>query len=217
MNLHGYFPFAPTRPAAKHGSAVRDEMRRQVLVAAGLWPMPEKTPGAPVIHGRVDRDGYTVEKVYFESYPGFFVTGSLYRPKSRPGKLPAVLCPHGHWPAGRFHDSGAAQVRLDITQGAERFEQGGRHPVQARCVQLARMGCVVFLYDMVGYADSKQLSHRPGDRSATEVAGRWAICSVHRPRNSTANQFLVCKPTTSIRALDFVASLPGCRSNGASP
>ena len=60
-----------------------------------------------MIHGRVDRDGYTVEKVFFESYPGFFVTGNLYRPKGRSGKLPAVLSPHGHWPDGRFNDARA--------------------------------------------------------------------------------------------------------------
>ena len=46
-------------------------------------------------------------------------------------------------------------------QGAERFEDGGRSPLQALAVQLARMGCVVFHYDMIGYADSQQLSLRP--------------------------------------------------------
>ena len=38
-----------------------------VLVATGLWPLPEKTPLNPVIHGKVERPGFTVEKVYFES------------------------------------------------------------------------------------------------------------------------------------------------------
>ena len=122
--------------------------------------MPTKTPANAVVHGRVDRDGYTVEKVYFESFPGHFVTGNLYRPKGRTGKLPGVLCPHGHWANGRFYDAGPKAVEKQIADGAERFELGGRYPLQARCVQLARMGCVVFHYDMVGYADSVQLPHR---------------------------------------------------------
>ena len=118
--------------------------------------MPAKTPNHAVIHGRVDRDGYTVEKVYFQSYPGHFVTGSLYRPKGRTGRLPAVLAPHGHWANGRFFDAGAKEIRWQLVRGEERFEVGGRYILQALCVQLARMGCVVFQYDMVGVADSRQ-------------------------------------------------------------
>ena len=159
-DLDGYFPFTP--PKTKEEWTARAELvRRRVLLAAGLWPMPEKTPDHAVVHGLVDRDGYTVEKVFFESYPGLFVTGNLYRPKGRTGRLPGVLCPHGHWPNGRFYDAGAKPIRQSIVEGAERFEVGGRCPVQARCVQLARMGCVVFHYDMIGYADSIQLPHRP--------------------------------------------------------
>src|SRR5690606_27295776 len=134
------------------------EVRRRILVANGLWPMPERTPPNAVVHGKVDRDTYTIERVYLESYPGHFVTGSLYRPKGREGKLPAVLSPHGHWANGRFYDAGVDEARKQIVAGAERFENGGRSPLQARCVQLARMGCIVFHYDMIVRADSQQLS-----------------------------------------------------------
>ena len=176
ITLNGYFPFTPsaTREAWQQRAA---ELRRQVMVAAGVWPMPVKTPSHPMIHGQVDRGEYTVEKVYFESYPGFYVTGNLYRPKGRTGKLPAVLSPHGHWPNGRFFDAGLKEVRKQIVEGAERFEVGGRYPLQARCVQLARMGCVVFHYDMVGYADSKQLPHGDGSRKGINKAGKWGFFS----------------------------------------
>src|SRR4051812_31899863 len=53
------------------------ELRLHVLVSAGLWPLPARTPLRPSITGRLERDGYTVEKVSFESFPGFFVTGNL--------------------------------------------------------------------------------------------------------------------------------------------
>ncbi len=163
LTLNGYFPFQP--PESREAWERRAErVRRQLLVATGLWPMPTKTPHHAVIHGKVQRDGYTVEKVYLESFPGHYVTGNLYRPLGRLGRLPGVLCPHGHWANGRFYEQDRKAVRWSIVEGAERFEKGGRYPLQARCVQLARMGCVVFHYDMVGYADSVQLAHSPGYR-----------------------------------------------------
>src|SRR5262245_53552301 len=45
-------------------------IREQALVSCGLWPLPEKTPLEAKVFGRVERDGYSVEKVYFQSYPG---------------------------------------------------------------------------------------------------------------------------------------------------
>src|SRR5688500_16178502 len=53
-------------------------IREQALVSFGLWPLPEKTPLNAKIFGRIERDGYSVEKVYFQSYPGFYVAGNLY-------------------------------------------------------------------------------------------------------------------------------------------
>jgi hypothetical protein len=64
----------------------------------GLFPLPTKTPLNAVVHGRIEREDYTVEKVFFEAMPGFFVTGNLYRPRGKTGPHPAVLC--AHWALG---------------------------------------------------------------------------------------------------------------------
>jgi dienelactone hydrolase len=168
--------------------------------------MPAKTPDRAVIHGKVDRDGYTVEKVFLESYPGHFVTGSLFRPKGRSGKLPGVLCPHGHWANGRFYEANAKEHRLALTRGEERFDMSGRYPLQARCVTLARMGCVVFHYDMVGYADSVQLKHGPGFRPEMSTPQSWGYFS---PQAESRLQSMMGLQTyNSIRALDWLSSLP---------
>lgn len=106
-DLNGYFPFTPAK-TKEEWEPRAERVRRQILVANGLWPMPTKTPLNAQIHGAIDMGDYTVEKAYFESMPGFYVTGSLYRPKGKSGKLAAVLCPHGHWPNGRFYDNSAA-------------------------------------------------------------------------------------------------------------
>src|SRR5258708_40326508 len=99
-DLDGYFPFAP--PTTKEAwEARRKELRVQLQVALGLWPMPEHGPVQATIHSPIRRDGYTVEKVYFASLPGHYVTGNLYRPTAE-GKHPVVLCPHGHWANGRL-------------------------------------------------------------------------------------------------------------------
>ncbi len=212
-DLNGYFPLEV--PATKEEWTKRaDVVRQQVLVSQGLWPMPTKGPLKPVIHGLVDRDDFTVERVYFESAPGLFVTGSLFKPKGKKGPFAGVLCPHGHWNNGRFYDAGELEVRKQIVVGAERFENSGRYPLQARCVQLARMGCVVFHYDMLGNADSQQLSHtlvhRFGvdgkRRPELEQADSWGLYS---PQAELRLQSIMGLQTlNSICALDFMLSLP---------
>ena len=192
-DYNGYFPWTPPRDL-KEWEARREFVRRQLLVSQGLWPLPEKTPLHPTIHGKIEREGYTVEKVFFASLPGHYVTGNLYRPTGKTGKLPAVLCPHGHWANGRLYENGDAGIKRDIKTGAEQTEEGARYPLQARCAQLARMGCVVFFYDMIGYADSKQIGHREGFFD-TEAELRL-------------QNFMGLQTWNSIRALDFLTSLP---------
>ena len=181
------------------------------MVANGLWPMPSRGPVKATVHGRVERDDYTVDRVFLESFPGHFVTGSLYRPKDTPGKLPVVLSPHGHYANGRFHDHGEDEVRRQQEMGAEKFSVGGRHPLQARCVHLARMGCIVFLYDMVGYADSVQipysLAHRQHDaRPKLQSTDAWGFFTAQAEMR--CQNILGLQTYNSIRALDWLTSLP---------
>jgi dienelactone hydrolase len=210
-DLDGYFPFTPpaTRAAWEERAA---QVRLQIRVALGLWPEPERTPLHAVIHGRREQEGYAVEKVYFESLPGFFVTGNLYRPLNVSGPVPGVLCPHGHWPNGRFSDCGVDGVRKQIVQGAERFERGGRSALQSRCMQLARLGCIVFHYDMIGYADSTQIPFALAHGFNTQRAGMnaaegWGLFSPQAEAHLQSAMGL--QAWNSIRALDFLSGLPG--------
>jgi dienelactone hydrolase len=175
----------------------RQEVREQILVATGLWPMPPRIPIKATIHGKIMRDGYTVEKVFFASHPGHYVSGNLYRPcdkdgKLPPGKLPAVLSPHGHWANGRFYDAGEKAAKAQIAKKAEKTMAGARYPLQARCAQLARMGCVVFFYDMVGRADSTAIGHNALNGIDAEL----------RLQNLMGLQTF-----NSLRALDFLLGL----------
>jgi dienelactone hydrolase len=214
-DLNGYFPFTPPKSADEWRNRA-EKLRRQLLVSQGLWPQPTKTPLNAVIHGKVERDDFTVERVYFESMPGFYVTGNLYRPKGKQGKLPGVLRPDGHWTNARFMDKGRQAVRQEIVQGAERFEDGGRNNLQAMNVQLARMGCVVFQWDMLGNSDSHQISfdltHRFGkQRPEMNTTENWGLYS---PQAEAHLQSIMGLQTwNSIRALDFITSLPDVDPN----
>lgn len=210
VTLNGFFPFQ-VPATVEDWNKRKEQVRRQLLVALGLWPMPTRTPIETVIHGKVERDGYSVERVYFQSFPGLYVTGSLFRPIGGNGPRPAVLCPHGHWSDGRFFDHGEVEVKKEIAAGGEKYEVGGRYPLQARCVQLARMGCVVFHYDMLGYADSVPIPSEIGHgfnkrRPHLESPDRFGLFSAQAElRSLNAMGF---QTWNSIRALDFVLALP---------
>ena len=132
----------------KEWEARKQELRDQILVTNGLLPMWPKTPLHPKVFGMLDRGDYTIEKVALETLPGFHLSGNLYRPKNRLGKLPAILSPHGHYADGRINEA-----------------------VQARCIRLAKLGFIVFMHDMVGYNDSKQFKHE----FFNDQLNRWGL------------------------------------------
>ncbi|MCA8989350.1 MAG: acetylxylan esterase, partial [Planctomycetaceae bacterium] len=188
-----YHPWTP--PATlEEWQALQPALKTQIQLSQGLWPLPERTPLNPVVHGRIEGDDYIIEKVWFESFPGLVVTGNLYRPKTITGKVPAILNPHGHWPNGRFYDAGDGQADAQIKQGAEKDSAAAHSPLQARMVHLARMGCIAFHYDMIGYADQKPIDHRANFITAQD--GQWLI------------ENMGLQTWNSIRALDYLCTLP---------
>ena len=208
-DLNGYFPFKVPKSKAEW-EARADYVRRQVLVSQGLWPMPTKTPLNAVIHGKIDFPEYTIEKVYFESVPGFYVTGNLYRPKHVTGKVPAVLFSHGHWQDARLSYESDTTLMREISTGQERFVRGGHSRFQSMCVQLARMGCVVWQWDMLSDSDSVQIPrevvHRfDKQRPEMNTLENWGLFS---PQAEAHLQSIMGLQTlNSIRSMDFVLSL----------
>ena len=209
--LDSHFPFLVPKDVEAWKERA-DALRLHVQMSLGLWPLPERSPLNAVIHGRIEMGDYSVEKVYFDSFPGFFVTGNLYRStKVSDAECPAILCPHGHYSNGRFYEAGADEIKRAIGNGEEAFESNARCPLQARCAHLARMGCTVFHYDMIGYADSQQIpasvahdfsKQRPDENGADG----WGFFS---PRAEMHLQSIMGLQTwNSMRAIDFVQSLP---------
>ena len=209
VDLNGYFPFSP--PSTTEAWAERkSQLIDQLEVALGLWPRPTMAPLTPEYGQKVVFEDYTVQAVRIQSLPGFYVTGSLYRPRNLQSPAPGILCPHGHWSNGRFYDAGEKEVRNQIASGAERYLEGGRSHMQSRCVQLARMGCFVFHYDMIGYADSIQISYELAHRFEKQrpelnTLSNWGLFSPQAEANLQSVMGL--QTINSIRALDFLESL----------
>ena len=115
---------APT--SADEWNSTRTQLRADLLRAWGGFP---ESPCnlEPRSMGQLDRDGYRIEKLTFQTMPGIWMTANAYVPITAPSKVPAVLCVHGHW-------AGAKQDPV----------------VQARCIGLVKLGFFVLCVDALG-------------------------------------------------------------------
>ena len=113
--------------AEAYVAAVRDKIRQS------FGPNPERTPLNAKTTGTVDRDTYKIEKIIFESRPGFLVAGNLYVPKGKKFPLPGVVGVCGHSANGK-----AAEAYQSFAQG------------------LARQGYVTFIFDPIGQGERLQ-------------------------------------------------------------
>src|SRR6266508_1383996 len=118
---------------------VADVDAYRARVRRNLWDVlggePERTPLNARIVGTIPRDGYRIDKVIFESRPGFYVTGALYLPTRGRPPYPAVLRPLGHYPHGK----------------ATYLRGGGE--VQGHCAALAGKAYAVFTFDPYGQVE----------------------------------------------------------------
>lgn len=209
-DLNGHFPFV-VPDSSEAWASRREYLKRRVLVSTGLWPMPKKEPLNAVVYGLAERDGFTVQKVYFESLPGHFVTGLLFRPSDTEAgaKHPGVLNPHGH--GGRQYAYSDSDMKKFMESGAELLPDSGRFPKLARCAHLARMGCVVFIFDMLGYADSQQISRDLAHRYQAvrpEMEGLKNYGFFSGQAEGRLHSVMGVQTWNAVRALDFLESLP---------
>jgi dienelactone hydrolase len=144
--------------------ARREELRRCIQDNLGLNPWPEKSPLNPIFTVTRNHNGYSTENVAIEPLPGLFLCGTLYRPITGKGPFPAVLLAQGHFDRQRYE---ADHQLLAAT--------------------LARMGAVVFNYDM--FAKNESLLQFDPEDHRTAVAQTVQTWS-------------------SLRVVDFLASLP---------
>ncbi len=168
--------FARIRTRADAEAYVR-EVREKIRLCFG--PLPERTPLNPRITGTVERDAYRIEKVIFESRPGFLVTANLYIPKGRQFPLPGVVASCGHSDNGKAYEAYQA------------FSQG-----------LARMGYVVLIFDPIGQGERLQYLDeqlkprlRPGTREHLHAGNQQFL---------VGEFFGTWRAWDGIRALDYL-------------
>ena len=85
------------------GSKVEYDAYRRALKAkmmSAIGTMPERTPLNARTVATLRREGYSIEKVIFESMPGVFVTANLFVPDGS-GRRPAVVMSCGHADTGK--------------------------------------------------------------------------------------------------------------------
>ncbi len=158
------------------GKRARAEFHR------AIGPFPERTPLNARIAGVLQRDGYRIEKVIFESRPGFLVTANLYIPTGGAGRYPAVLSPCGHTDNGKAGET-----------------------YQRAYISFAKLGFVVLSYDPLGQGERNEYwdteNHKPILRPGT-----MQHCHVGNQCYLTGTNLAQYRIWDGMRAIDYLVS-----------
>jgi dienelactone hydrolase len=183
--LHDVEQAANERRAALRSKADAEayvsDARQKIQRCFGPWP--EKTPLNARITGVVERDAYRIEKVIFESRPGFPVTSNLYLPKGRGARLPGVVGSCGHSDTGKAYET------------YQSFAQG-----------LARQGYVVLLFDPIGQGERVQYLTK--DLAPRRGIGVNEHGYIGNQQLLVGEFFGTWRAWDGIRALDYLLSRP---------
>jgi hypothetical protein len=126
---------------ANEFDARKKELRECIIKTLGIDPRLKGGPLHAIMRPPVMMNGYTVQNVAFESIPGYYVTGSLYKPARGKGPFPVILSPHGHF---------YSETDRSISQDSGRYAPD----MQTYCAGLGKMGAIVFIYDMYSWGES---------------------------------------------------------------
>jgi hypothetical protein len=162
---------------------LQQELRAKLLDMIGGLPA-EKTDLHPEITGKIQRDGYSIEKLIFQSLPGVYVTALVYSPLDHAQKHPAVLVPAGHATNGKIHYQGLSQ-------------------------RLARRGYVVIAWDPIGQGERSQFWDAKAAKSRYNL-----VCAEHAVIGNLAYlagaNLARWEVWDGMRALDYLLTRPGC-------
>jgi cephalosporin-C deacetylase-like acetyl esterase len=151
-----------------------------------LGEFPARTPLNAQMVGRLDRSGYAIEKVIFESRPHYYVTANVYVPLRGSGPFPTVLCPVGHWGAGKFFED---------------YQRLGAY--------LARRGFLVLVYDVPGQGERQQYFDPVLGRTLLSPGNtQWFVTIEHGYAGGqtilTRDNYAAYLVWDGIRALDYL-------------
>src|ERR1051326_3698580 len=161
--------------------AVQRHAEEHLLAMLGGVPS-ERTPLHPRITGKIQMDGFRIEKLIFESLPWIYVSALVYVPEDGNEKHPAILVPAGHADNGKMH-------------------------YQALCQRLVQRGYVVIAWDPVGQGERSQFWDAKAGRSRYNL-----ICAEHAVMGNLAylagTNLARWEIWDGIRAVDYLVTRP---------
>lgn len=128
--------FLPGVKTAADFERLRPQLRADLFDMLGLKPTPERTPLKAVVTGKVEQPGYTVEKLHFQSLPGFYVTANLYLPRPARERYPTILYQVGHY---NQHRRDGNKVAPDCLQQGAWFATHGYVALMIDTIELSEI------------------------------------------------------------------------------